>query len=44
MFAYSIFDPSSLCMCHLTSGWNEFRKVPYFSQVILVQLEPSLSE
>ena len=25
---------SSLHMSHLTSGWNEFKKVPYFSKVL----------
>ena len=27
---------SSLCISCLTSGWNAFKKVPYFSQVLLV--------
>ena len=36
---------SSLCMSHLTSGWNEFKKVPYFSpKYFHSQLEPSSKE
>ena len=34
MSVYSIFDWFKSSKSCLTSGWNEFRKAPYFSQVL----------
>ena len=31
---------SSLHMSCLTSGWNEFKNVPYFSQVLSASADP----
>ena len=30
----SLVIGSSICMSRLTSAWNEFKKEPYFSQVL----------
>ena len=37
MSVYFIVDPFKSHMSYLTSRWNEFKKVPYFSQILLVQ-------